>query len=339
MATQDPDLGVEQGIDERPADGRIEQRPADPARAPRGVDLDRGDPAARRPLPHQVEVGVEIAEVRGHDIVDEHAGTAGSRERVHELGRRQLVGIGHGRVGVAAVGNIGQHGDRGVRREEHLPYVVRLVEAHEPISGAGSGSEARDHVGDRRRQLAPRAVGYDVMGVHIEDELGSAERHCARLLVGGIGDLEAAARLGGDRGGRPRRGPGGRRGRRRRGPCGRRRRRPLAVGRAARIERGQCRGHGAGPDEETPAILADPRGRGGAVVEDESRPCDVGGRGSGGHELAVRRRHRQVRKVRSTVRAPLDRSPPPCRHVAMVRGPTSACSRDRRPRPSLASPG
>ena len=205
MGTEDTHTQVVRALDHRESHGRVVQCEAVTAGSPCRVGLERRDPTTRDLRVHDVEGCPDRCEVRREHALGQHPTDPAVRELPREVGGAHRVRVGHRRVVRARVGNVGEHGDGRVAREEEIVDVVRTVEALELVGRVTRlGDEIPDHVDGRRRGGSPRPRGHHVVGVHVDDELSAGRQHrLARRHVGRGGRLEVPARLRGRR--RPRR--------------------------------------------------------------------------------------------------------------------------------------
>ena len=94
----------------------------------------------------------------------------------------ELVAEGNRRVVGTGVGNVGEHRDGRVAREEQIVQVRGAARALERVRGAARGNHAEHELHGVGGVLGPRPVGHHMMRVHIDHELAvAAERVFARL--------------------------------------------------------------------------------------------------------------------------------------------------------------
>ena len=119
-----------------------------------------------------------------------------TRKILGEVRSPDRVAKRHGSIGWSRVGNVGEHRNGGVAREEQVVDVVRAIETLELVgSAATTRHQIADHADDARRVLPPRTRRHHMMGVHVDDQFAIAPEH--RFAGGSVGhvrnDVAAAA--------------------------------------------------------------------------------------------------------------------------------------------------
>ena len=219
------------------ADDGVLEREASAARAPCRVHLERGGSTELHRARHLVEGRGHGPDVGGDDVLDEDPAGAAAGQAGGDVLRRQRLGERDGRVGGARVRDVGEHRHRRVAGQEEVVEIGGPVHA---VQLRGVGAAGREHGEHEPRGLGgvldPGSARDHVVGVHVEDELGTGQGLLAGRGVRGRGRGEAPA-PGTWAGGRTR----------------------MRRGRAAgELEGGEGRRHGARALQEAPAVDAQP---------------------------------------------------------------------------------
>ena len=157
-------------------DGGILERVPLAGRAPCRVHLEGRGRAGRHRARHFLEGGGHRPDVRSDDVLHQQAGSAPAGQAGGDLLSAQRVRERNRGVGRARVGDVRQHRDGGVARQEDVVQVAGAVHAVELVGvGAAGGQHGEHELGRLRGVLHPRAGRDHMVGVDVEDELRTGQ--------------------------------------------------------------------------------------------------------------------------------------------------------------------